>query len=77
MIKGMLTREAYVHSEFKRVQAGVTCQCPFMLKVNNYGGHDGGVRVQAMVDWGLPYKFRVWERGNVVSKQARLVLKRT
>lgn len=55
---------------------GVTCQCPFMLKVN-YGGHYDGVRVQAIVDWGLPYKSRVWERGNVVSKQARIVLKRT
>lgn len=72
----MLTREPYVHSEFKRGQAGGDMPRPFMLKVN-YGGHYGGVRVQAMVDWGRPYKSRVWERGNVVSKQARLVLKRT
>lgn len=70
----MLTREAYVHSKFKRGQAGGDMPRPFILKVN-YGGHYGGVRVQAMLDWGLPYKSRVWGCGNVVSKQARLVLK--
>jgi len=48
----MLTREAYVHSEFKRGQAGGDMPRPFMLKVN-YGGHYGGVRVLTSLGCGV------------------------